>query len=267
MVGLNEVDLAFVVDTTGSMGSFIKQAQNHMTGLLNILSKAAKVNLRSGIVEYRDHPPEERTFITKIHPFTEDLRKIQQSIDVLDPEGGGDGPEAVYDGLSDACTKLQWRPHARRLMILIGDAPPHGVGTRDDRFPSGCPCGRTLESTSAEIEGNNILLYALGLGNYRGIDKSFSFLARLTGGSYSASSQASLVMTKLEEILKKEFGNLETDAKALALWQEDIDKPFDQISSELGISPGQAEEIWIRLLSRRLLSPLTSPELVSSVGS
>jgi hypothetical protein len=38
--------------------------------------------------------------------------------------GGGDIPEAVYEALNDGATKFQWEAESR-MMILIGDAPPH----------------------------------------------------------------------------------------------------------------------------------------------
>jgi hypothetical protein len=58
---LNQVDLAFVVDTTGSMGPFIAAAQHQMVAMLRALAEDAQVaiDLQVGVVEYRDHPPQE----------------------------------------------------------------------------------------------------------------------------------------------------------------------------------------------------------------
>jgi hypothetical protein len=56
---LNQLDLAFVVDTTGSMGAFIGAARQHMIALLRSLTDGAltRPDLRLAVVEYRDHPP------------------------------------------------------------------------------------------------------------------------------------------------------------------------------------------------------------------
>jgi hypothetical protein len=52
-------------------------------------------------------------------------------------EGGGDLPEAVADGLDEAL-KLSWREVSTKIVVLISDAPPHGL-TPGDSFPNGCP--------------------------------------------------------------------------------------------------------------------------------
>jgi hypothetical protein len=54
--------------------------------------------------------------------------------------GGGDGPEAVCCGLHKAL-HFEWRPNAAKVVILIADAPPHGLGEHGDGFPNGCPDG------------------------------------------------------------------------------------------------------------------------------
>ncbi len=57
---INAVDLAFVVDTTGSMGGLIAAAQNQMITMLEELTRAANINLWLGVVAYRDHPPQDK---------------------------------------------------------------------------------------------------------------------------------------------------------------------------------------------------------------
>lgn len=71
---INAVDLAFVVDTTGSMGGLIAAAQNQMITMLEELTRAANINLWLGVVEYRDHPPQDN-MLYKVYPLTEDLQR------------------------------------------------------------------------------------------------------------------------------------------------------------------------------------------------
>ena len=62
----------------------------------------------------------------------------------MKPSEGGDTPEAVADGLFDARTKLSWERDAYKVLLLVGDAPPHGKkynSIGDDYFPDGCPSG------------------------------------------------------------------------------------------------------------------------------
>src|ERR1051326_2055048 len=130
---INAVDLAFIVDTTGSMGHLIGVARRQMIAMMQDLTQAASINLRLGIVEYRDHPPQDQ-MVYQVHAFTPNMAKAQQTIEQLKAEGGGDTPEAVLDGVVAACRELQWRKSARRLAVLVGDAPPHGVGAQGDSF-------------------------------------------------------------------------------------------------------------------------------------
>ena len=65
----NKVDLAFIVDCTGFMGSHIRQAQKHVRSIAETLARTAfKVKLV--LVEYRDHPPRENSFITRTQDLT-----------------------------------------------------------------------------------------------------------------------------------------------------------------------------------------------------
>src|SRR5581483_5164750 len=125
MTDINAVDLAFVVDTTGSMGHLISAAQKQMIDLVGEVAGAAAIDLRLGVVEYRDHPPQDK-LVARIHAFTADLPAARATINRLRADGGGDTPEAVLDGVLGACHELVWRPHARRLAVLVGDSPPHG---------------------------------------------------------------------------------------------------------------------------------------------
>jgi hypothetical protein len=68
--------------------------------------------------------------------MTGDATKIDNAIDTLAPSGGNDYPEAynlVFQKSTDAATG--WRTGSRKLVVVIGDAEPHGAGT--DGF-AGC---------------------------------------------------------------------------------------------------------------------------------
>src|SRR5579875_3045146 len=80
------------------MSRLIAAAQNQMVSMLRGLAQAADITLWLGVVEYRDHPPQDK-MIYRVHAFTEDLQKAQKTIMGLSAAGGGDGPEAVLDGV------------------------------------------------------------------------------------------------------------------------------------------------------------------------
>ncbi len=253
---INAVDLAFIVDTTGSMGGLIAAAQNQMIALLEELTQAAQIDLRLGIVEYRDHPPQDK-MVYRTHAFTSQLQQAQQTIRELTAQGGGDAPEAVLDGVVAACRELRWRKHARRLAVLVGDAPPHGVGAGGDSFANGCPCGETIESITCLAENTQVTIHALGLT--AAATTSFTAISSLTGGKFFAATQANEAIQHLSTLLRSEFGHLELDRRVLAAWRENPDISIDELAEQLASSRHEVSTSLVRLFSRDLITaPVTS---------
>ena len=90
--------------------------------------------MRVGMVNYRDHCD---SYVTMVHHLDDDIVKTKKFIDKSCASGGGDFPEAVCCGLNDALNVLKWRDDAVKIVILIADAPPHGLGLSGDSFPKG----------------------------------------------------------------------------------------------------------------------------------
>lgn len=118
----NTIDVALVLDTTISMRDNIEFIRQELIPLVQ--EKIAKFDsFRIGIVLYRDYGAE---YLTKVFPFSEDLKEVQQVLNEISVRGGGDIPEAVYEGIYSALTELEWQSN-KRLLIQVGDAPPHPV--------------------------------------------------------------------------------------------------------------------------------------------
>jgi len=250
---LNQVDLAFVVDTTGSMGAFIDAARKQMTDTIRSLTDAAStpIDLRLAIVEYRDHPPQDRTFVARGHPFQTDLARVRKIIAGLKPDGGGDGPEAVYDGLRLACEELEWRAHSRRIAILIGDAPPHGTGGGGDGFRNGCPCGDTWQTITARCEAKGIAVSAVALT--RGLEKSFAPLAIFTGGSFFEPGNGDTAIEALGRLLGEEFAAIDFDRQVLEKCQANEAWSVDALSETLAVGRNRIAGSLDRLGRRGLI--------------
>jgi len=118
------LDVAFIIDTTGSMGDEIDRLKKTLDVIhfqLSHLDPGADV--RFGLVEYKDRGDD---FVTRPIPFTSDIEKFRASLAHLRAYGGGDEPEDVQAGLEQALHGLQWRDeNAVKIAFLIGDAPPH----------------------------------------------------------------------------------------------------------------------------------------------
>jgi Mg-chelatase subunit ChlD len=116
------IDLAFVLDTTGSMGEEIAAVKATIQKVASALARK-DVTLRIGLVEYKDRVD---PFTTKVYPMTTDVRRFSADVAGIAAGGGGDYPEAVNEGLHAGLTSLEWSGDAvLKLAFLVGDAPPH----------------------------------------------------------------------------------------------------------------------------------------------
>ena len=164
----DNVDVVFCVDNTGSMSSYIAESKNTMSAIINkFTKKKLSKNFRFGFVGYRDHPPEDCTYVTVIKNLT-DQDTMLKYISTVTASGGGDGPEAVLDGLYDSANKISWRKESCKFVIHIADAPPHGKQyvSSGDGFPGGCPCGYTIENIAATFKSKNIRYKLMKIGSY-----------------------------------------------------------------------------------------------------
>jgi len=101
------MDVAFVVDTTGSMKDDIRAVRDSLSEIVNhITGRTKDLEIRFGVVSYRDHPPQDKSYVTRVFDFTDNVKRVKKIIADLRPSEGGDTPEAVADGLYDARTKL-----------------------------------------------------------------------------------------------------------------------------------------------------------------
>jgi hypothetical protein len=128
-------DLVFVQDCTGSQGSYISSATKNIQLICDNIYQSGKLqareDLRVGLVAFRDHPPQDHTYVTRNFGFSSDIDKVHRDLSSLYASGGGDGPEAVTAALAEAL-KMDWREQASKMIVLIADAPPHGIGEYGD---------------------------------------------------------------------------------------------------------------------------------------
>lgn len=147
----DNIDIVFVVDNTGSMSSYITESKNTINSIIDtFVKKKMTKNFLFGFVGYRDHPPQDTSYVTLPKDLS-DRETIKKFISTVTASGGGDGPEAVLDGLYDAAVKMSWREDSAKFVIHIADAPPHGklYVSSGDGFPGGCPCKLTIENIAA----------------------------------------------------------------------------------------------------------------------
>jgi len=119
------VEVAFVVDTTGSMSGLIAAAKAKIWAIANqIVLGDPKPSVHMALVPYRDKGDE---YVTKVFGLTANIDQVYTDLMSFRAAGGGDSPENVNQALYDAVHKLNWSADTKVLKIiyLVGDCPPH----------------------------------------------------------------------------------------------------------------------------------------------
>ena len=120
------VDIVFAVDTTGSMGGLLDGAKRTVWSIANqVRSIDPNADIRVGLVAYRDLGDD---YVTKNFALTDDLDAMYAELSSYQAAGGGDVPENVDAALYDAVHKMKWRSGAKKMIFLVGDAPPSSRG-------------------------------------------------------------------------------------------------------------------------------------------
>lgn len=123
------VEVAFVVDATGSMQAFIDRARDAIDALASDLS-AVVPGVRLAIVAYRDLGDD---WVTSKVDFADHPWRVSNFLYELQAAGGmrttPDFEEAVEEGLRVATQELSWTDGARQVVLLVGDAPWHDEDT------------------------------------------------------------------------------------------------------------------------------------------
>jgi hypothetical protein len=126
------LDVALVVDSTGSMQNVIDQLKQRLDDLTSTMQRLVPT-ARIGAVAFRDRddgktataPRMSEDFLVKWTDLTFNGKKVRTFLDGIVAEGGGDWEEAVKDGLEAAMRQLKWRNDAKKVIILVGSSPPH----------------------------------------------------------------------------------------------------------------------------------------------
>ncbi|KAK7681575.1 hypothetical protein QCA50_015308 [Cerrena zonata] len=187
--GRKMLDLVFVQDCTGSQGSYIMSATKNIQAICQHIYESGKLqaaeDLRIGLVAYRDHPPQDHTYVTKNFGFSSDINKVEKDLSSLYASGGGDGPEAVTAALAEALN-MEWRPEASKMIVLIADAPSHGIGEYGDGFDDGSPDGNDPLVLARTMASRGITLFFVAcepaLSGYQYAADFFQALTNITSG-------------------------------------------------------------------------------------
>jgi hypothetical protein len=126
------LDVALVVDSTGSMQNIIDEMKQRLDDLTDTMQRLVPT-ARIGAVAFRDRddgnvataPRQSEDFLVRWSDLTFNGKKVKTFLNGIVAEGGGDWEEAVKDGVDTAIHQLKWRADAKKVIILVGSSPPH----------------------------------------------------------------------------------------------------------------------------------------------
>ncbi|KAI9202890.1 uncharacterized protein BJ171DRAFT_163291 [Polychytrium aggregatum] len=191
------LDLLFLLDCTASMGPYIAKATESINTIVETIANAEQSDVIVGLISYRDHPPQDLSYVTRCYPFTSSIPEMKTHLAMQRPQGGGDGPEAVTAALNDAL-KMNWRPNSTKVLVLIADAPPHGIGERHDGFPDGDPHKVDPLVVARQLQQLGVCIYSVVCEpaisqKYQYAVDFYKGLSRITGGSMVPLTSAELL--------------------------------------------------------------------------
>jgi hypothetical protein len=168
------VEVAFVLDTTGSMATLIEGAKRKIWSIAtSIVDANPDADIRMGLVAYRDIGDE---YVTRRVELTTDIQDLYAQLLELKARGGGDWPESVNEALHEAVAKMSWSSGATncRIVFLVGDAPPHMDYAQDTKYPQ----------VLALAKQKDILVNAVQAGGARDTERFWREIAQMGGGKY-----------------------------------------------------------------------------------
>jgi Mg-chelatase subunit ChlD len=211
-----QIEVVFVLDTTGSMGGLIAAAKEKIWSIASTMASAQTApDIKMGLVAYRDRGD---AYITQTIPLSSDLDSMYAKLMDFQADGGGDGPESVNQALHDAVNKISWSQdkNTYKVVFLVGDAPPHMDYQDDIKYPV----------TVALAKQKGIIVNAIQCGNDGSATADWQQVASLGQGNYFQVEQTGNAVAiatpydkKLAELSSKldktkvYFGNKEEKAK------------------------------------------------------
>ena len=117
------MQVAFCIDTTGSMGACLGQMRLRVKDALTQLIDICGDRIQFAAMahgDYCDGVP------IRVSPFTTNIEQIAMFVNSLSPAGGGPTPEA-YEWAMNEAQSIGWNtsPQCAKALVLVGDSYPH----------------------------------------------------------------------------------------------------------------------------------------------
>ena len=202
------IDLAILLDTTGSMGGAISNIKADLPGIVSQAQTASGSDLKLGYITFGQedfvtgtvYDKSENVFVQD--NLTTDLTTVQNHINLAGANGGSGDPEASDEAKNTAVNNLAalgrsgphgqqygdftepWRVTATKIAILITDAPPGGF---DDSFSAGDSHQLLMHAAALDALAKGIKMsdvFVPTFGDYDGQKAILQDNAATSGGAF-----------------------------------------------------------------------------------
>jgi len=155
----DKVNVVFLIDTTGSMDTYISGVKDRAIEFSNILSSKG-ANYKLGLIGFGDLYEKEKP---SVYNFTNDIPKFQKQVKNIPRTYGGDIPESSLDALETGVELLKSSKldeDSKNIFILITDAPPH-VPTKS---------GKSVQNICEMLSDMKVTTYVVARKDHESID-------------------------------------------------------------------------------------------------
>ena len=225
-------DLAFVIDTTGSMSDDIAAVKASAVSIINSIFDASRglANSRVAVVGFND-PVRSSTLLSFTDQVDPEDRKAAalSAINSISVGGGGDFPEYTYSGLRHALdgSAGAWREDASsRKIVLFGDATakdpelasevfalaadlnvdlPGAAASRGEIEVASITDGVSMMSYLAERDASGavvpVQIFTVAIGSNPSTRAEYEDIAGRGGGAYFEAAGSSEIVEALLEVI------------------------------------------------------------------
>ena len=207
------VDIVFVIDSTGSMGHMVDLVKNNALTfhdqLMESMKKKQKTveQLRVRIISFKDYLADENPMmVTEFYNLPEETERMREVMETIVADGGGDEPEDGLEALAYAI-RSKWNTgcmKSRHIIALYTDASAHELGFGKDSalYPA------TMAKDFAELSewwdnpeyikqsSKRLLLFAPDVPSWRDVSDNWSNVIH-----FASKAGEGLAETDFQEIL------------------------------------------------------------------
>lgn len=117
-------DIVISFDVTGSMMPVLTTVRQNLSRLTSTIFEASSRTVRMMVFAHGDY---DSTPYQTMHTsgFTSDPREVSRFINTVRHVSNSWNEGESYEVVLDECTRLDWNPDAKKLIILVGDDLPH----------------------------------------------------------------------------------------------------------------------------------------------